>query len=69
MSTRRILCFSGVFVGMVGLAAALPGCGGGGAQETLSTGEVKIAPTVNPKPGAVPVQEEYKNMDPSGKAR
>jgi hypothetical protein len=46
----------------------LPGCGSG-AQETGPGGEVKITPVVNPAPGAVPIEEEYKKMDPAGQAR
>jgi hypothetical protein len=61
--------FSSVLLGTIGLATALPGCGGGGGSgEVSSTGEVKIAPPTNPKPDAVPVQDEYKNLSPAGKA-
>jgi hypothetical protein len=69
MTTRRMIWFSVTFLGVTGLAMALSGCGEG-AKETLPTGEVKIAPPDNPKPGVGPVSEEYKNMAPgAGKTK
>jgi hypothetical protein len=68
MSMRRIVGLLGVLVGLVGLVSALPGCGGN-EQETLDTGEIKITAPVNPAPKSVPVQEEYKSMDPAGQVK
>jgi hypothetical protein len=69
MSMRRMVYLSGALLVMIGLAATLTGCGGGGAQETLPTGEVKIEPPANSASGAGSVQDEYKNMAPAGKTK
>jgi hypothetical protein len=66
MSMWRTVRFSAALLVLSGLGTALPGCGDG-ATETTPTGEVKIAPAANPAPKSVPVQEEYKSMDPAGK--
>jgi hypothetical protein len=70
MAKWRVLGFAGVLLGMIGLAAALPGCGaGGGGSATGPQPETKIAPPENAPAGSVSVQEEYKNLSPAGKAR
>lgn len=51
MSTRRMMGISGVLVIVSALAIALPGCGGEPAA-TGPAGEPKLAPVVNPAPGA-----------------
>jgi hypothetical protein len=67
MSIRR-LGFTALFLGVSGLAMTLSGCGGDGAQEKTSSGEVKIAPVENPKGESLPVNEEFKKLSPAGKA-
>jgi hypothetical protein len=68
MIMRRTLWFSVATLGLGGLAMALPGCGGGGSQEVSSTGEVKIVQPPDASKDSPPVQEEYKNLSPAGKA-
>jgi hypothetical protein len=64
MSMRRVgvLVLSGALPVLATLMLALPGCGGGGGQTTGASGETKIAPPVNPAPGSVPVEDEYKTQ-------
>jgi hypothetical protein len=68
MSTWRTICFSGILLGMSGLA--VPGCGsGGGGGGTGPNPEVKIQAPENAPAGSVSVQDEYKNLSPAGKAK
>jgi hypothetical protein len=69
MMKQRAFWFSVVTLGLGGLAMFLPGCGGGGPGEVSSTGEVKIIPPANASKENPGVQEEYKNLDPAGKAK
>ena len=61
MPTWRMIAVSSVVPLVAALTMALPGCGGG--QETNPDGSVKEAPTVNPAPGVVPLDQESPNMD------
>ena len=65
MSRWRMAGVAGI---LMGLSAALPGCGDGMGRsgDTSETGEIKIVGPENPAPKTVPVQEEYKSMDPAG---
>jgi len=67
MRLRRMLggSVASLVIGL--LTTALPGCGGG--QETGPNGEVKVAPPLNPAPGVVPVEDEYKQQAPAKKGR
>jgi hypothetical protein len=67
MLRRRILGGSGVLLVVIALSMSLAGCGDGGAHETKSTGEVKIVDPVNPKPGYIPAEDEYKQQTPAAK--
>jgi len=62
MSMQRVSVLAGVLLVLATLVFALPGCGGGGGQTTGASGETKIAPAVNPAPGTVPVEDEYKTQ-------
>jgi len=52
---------------MATLTLGLNGCGG--TQETNPDGSIKAAPVLNPAPGVVPIEEEYKQQSPAGKAK
>jgi hypothetical protein len=69
MSRRRSIRISGALMIMGALAIALPGCGDSNAHQTNANGEVKIVDPVNPKPGYIPAQDEYKQMAPAGKSK
>lgn len=67
MSTRRMMGLAGVLLALGALAMALPGCGD--TQETGPDGQVKVAPVVNPAPGVVPIEDEYKQQALAPKAK
>jgi hypothetical protein len=69
MMMQRAIRLSAMILGLGGLAMVLPGCGGGGPGEVSSTGEVKIIPPTNASKENPGVQDEYKNLDPAGKAK
>ena len=68
MSTRRTIALSGVLLilSLGTLTMGLAGCGG---QEVGPDGQVKVAPVLNPAPGVVPIEDEYKQQPPTGKTR
>ena len=67
MTTHRTVGLAGSLLASSLLTTSLAGCGGG--QEVGPDGQVKVAPVLNPAPGVVPIEDEYKQQPPAGKAK